>query len=336
MGAIGGTALGAGIGGVFGILDSITNNAYSKKREQQARAENYRYNEMAANNADERMRAMTADFWEKYNSPSAQLNNLKAAGLSPSMLFADGLGSGVGGASATQGEGASGIHPNIFGVKTLSPMEGAQLGLIAAQTDKTKAEASNIETDTEIKQFQRQMEEFKTNEHYLDYVITTSTWEDQNSHEPKSMFEIAQECYTYEEFLKKLRQSTTSDESVLMSLKTERGQEIARSIFNAANQFERDIAVLSDEKTSAEFNKSIVEKLNNTNFAELNAKQAIMELRAAAATNELTEQQKDAWNDLLKKLEKKHGTTTKDIIIVMGMLMQQFMNRTNISVGARR
>lgn len=96
---------------------------------------NYRYNEMAAKNADKRQRALYADFM----SPAARIRQLKEAGLSPS-LFADGAGAGsMGMQQGAQGQGAAGVGlpTNLVNMKSL-----AELKLMQAQTRKTNAEAN--------------------------------------------------------------------------------------------------------------------------------------------------------------------------------------------------
>lgn len=102
-----GEIIGAGIG----MLGGIANNAVSSGMTAQARWENYHYNEMAADNADKRTRALYEDFY----SPSALMRQYREAGLSPSMMF--GGTPGQGGQSGAQGSGPAGPQP------TYSPMD---------------------------------------------------------------------------------------------------------------------------------------------------------------------------------------------------------------------
>lgn len=129
------------------ILSAIVNNAWAQKREQNAREENYRYNEQAANNADARTRALYNDLY----SPAAQMQQLKEAGLSPSIYASGGL-AGKSGSTGAQGAGASGIGPNVYGI---SALEMAQIANINADTKKKNAETGNIEEDTTLKQLQQ-------------------------------------------------------------------------------------------------------------------------------------------------------------------------------------
>lgn len=138
MSAYGAAAVGGTVSGTFGVL----NNYLAGLREKAARAENYRYGEMSADNADARTRAL----YEDYQSPQALLKQYKEAGLSPSLMFG-GSGTGAGGMTqGAQGTGAAGIAPQTYGIDVMS---GAQLGLINAQARKLNAEADTEEGKNE-------------------------------------------------------------------------------------------------------------------------------------------------------------------------------------------
>lgn len=131
-------AVAAAIGG--NILTTYMNNMLARQREADARQENFYYNERAANAADKRTRALYQDL----QSPQAMMNQLKDAGLSPSLMYGGEMGGTVG--QGAQGSGASGISPSIYGA---SALEAAQIGLIQAQTAKTHEETVNISTNTD-------------------------------------------------------------------------------------------------------------------------------------------------------------------------------------------
>lgn len=126
----------------FNIMNTMYSNMLAKEREEQARKENYYYNEKAANMADERTRALYGDLY----SPAAQLQQIKDAGLSPSLFYGD--GGGIAGQTGAQGAGASGVMGQSFGVP---PLEYAQLMKLDAETDQIKAQTrkTNEETATE-------------------------------------------------------------------------------------------------------------------------------------------------------------------------------------------
>lgn len=128
----GGAIITAGLGGMY----SAINNLIAGGRENERAQQNYELNEKAAENADKRTRALYNDLM----SPSALLEQYKQAGLSPSLMFG---GGGIGGTTpnGAQGEGASGLAPNVYGA---SPLEMAQTQLVQAQTEKTKEETKTI------------------------------------------------------------------------------------------------------------------------------------------------------------------------------------------------
>lgn len=134
MSAYGEAAFGAGLG----IVSSYISNELAREREAEARADNYKYGELAAQNADARMRAL----YEDYQSPMALLQQYKAAGLSPSLMFGQGAAGGGGMTQGAQGTGAAGISPTTYGAQLL---EGTQIALMQAQARKTNAEADTIE-----------------------------------------------------------------------------------------------------------------------------------------------------------------------------------------------
>lgn len=175
-----GTMIGAGTQLALGAI----NNQWAEQQQGEARAENYRYGEMAAANADKRTRALYNDFY----SPEALMKQYKAAGLSPSMMF--GGTPGQGGTAGAQGSGAAG--PGAI-YTPMSMLEGAQIANINAETEKTKAETKTIEetreptvqnllanlantfADTNNKEAQTQLTKFQTT-----YQEITNKWSDQN------------------------------------------------------------------------------------------------------------------------------------------------------------
>lgn len=138
------------LGGVsqFGsnMFSSWFNNFLAEQRENRAREANYKYNEMAAKEADKRQRAQYKDLY----SPQAQMQQLQEAGLSPS-IYASGGMAGKSGAGAIMGNGASGVNPNMYAAQPVSALEAAQIAQLSAETEKTKTETENISKDTELK-----------------------------------------------------------------------------------------------------------------------------------------------------------------------------------------
>lgn len=133
--------IGAMIGAMGNMFSTFANNEMAKQREAMARSENFRYNEMSADAADARTRKLYADLY----SPKAQMEQIKEAGLSPSIFSGSGLAS-KSGVSGAQGGGAGGVNPNVFAADPI----GAAVA--AAGIAKTKAETENIKADTSNKE----------------------------------------------------------------------------------------------------------------------------------------------------------------------------------------
>lgn len=293
----------------FWIFKSAWDNALASMRENKARRENYMYNEMSAMNADQRTRALYNDLY----SPGAQLGQIKEAGLSPSLFYGD--GGGIAGQSGAQGAGAAGISPNVFGV---DPLAGAQIELLKAQTRNTQANTTKTYAEAENTELQnaydRMRNDYKETEYDIDFMSFTVDGKD------KSIYEIACNSKNYQDFVNTLRSYTQHDtpeeqHKYWLKFASEMGQQRLREIYYNAGRFETDIAILSTTKVNANFQKSLIQALENfqekdasgkvTKFKDLNAKAAIQQLKASIEMNELTEQQKSAWNNLLDKLGKK-------------------------------
>ena len=311
-----GTIIGAGLNAGFGAL----NNYWAEQQASKARAENYMYGEMSADNADTRTRALYKDFY----SPQALLKQYQAAGLSPSMMF--GGTPGQGGMSGAQGSGGAGTPTPYM---PMSLLEGAQIANLTAETNKTKAETKNIEKDTDLKELERQMSELTTNQFKDEWKIINTKWEDDEGNQT-SLFEMADKYYNFESFLNDVRKDNKGNINFDASSEAEISK--LRQIYESASRFNRDITILSQETVSAAFQMSITTALQKKGFADQNAETAVKQLKAAAETSELTIQQKEAWNNLLNKLDKK-GSTTKDIIIVLGMILGNFASHTGIKVN---
>lgn len=122
------------IQGAMNIGSAAISNGMAAERENAAAQRNYKYGELAAQNADRRTRALYQDL----QSPEAMMRQIKEAGLSPSLMFG---GGGVGGMSVPQGAqggGSSGISPTSYGV---DPVQLAQIENIKADTKLKEAEA---------------------------------------------------------------------------------------------------------------------------------------------------------------------------------------------------
>lgn len=312
-----GQVVSSGIQAGANVGMTVMNNIAAAKREMEARRANYYYNEAAANNADARTRRLYTDLY----GPQAQLEQIKAAGLSPSLFYGD--GGGISGQTGAQGAGAAGISPTSFGIPEINfagmAKSMAEIGLIKAQTKKTEAETK--QTDLE-----NALQEMSNTEFETEYNITNAHFAKSDGTQ-QSIYEIALESNSYKQFINNVRESAESAENLTLrdSTTTEKGQNVLRQIYEAKYEMQKDIAILSDSKTSAEFHKSITEALKKTDFARLNSENAIVELKKNVETNNLDGRQRQAFNNLLNKLEKS-GSTTSDIVITLLLLVNNYIS----------
>ena len=295
--------------GVEAMLSGI-NNLLGLGIGNYNREENYYYSERQAENADKRTRALYADLY----SPQALMQQYKKAGLSPSLMF--GGTPGQGGMSGAQGASAAVQTPYM----PMSLLEAAQIKQLEAETEKTKAEASNINQDTKLKELQEDWQRMQNQEHSVEFDLTTTYLENKETGQHTSLYELANQCHDYDEFLRRSREMATGEAE--KQIGTELGQKVMREIFMNANRFDRDISVLSAEGVSADFQKKLISLLDQKGYAEQSAETAFKQAEAAAEVADLTKEQKGAWNNILERLRKTNGTAA-DIIIVASMILNQ-------------
>lgn len=286
----------------------------------------YSMNEQLAQNADKRTRALYNDFY----SPQALLKQYKETGLSPSMMF--GGTPGQGGMSGAQGSVNAGVQSPIFNPQSIleGAMSAAQIANINAQTQKTKAETRNVESDTNLKELEKQFQQMNLGQYESEWNIINTAWEDENGNQT-SLFEMADKHYRFESFLEEVRKDEATGRTNFKA-STEAEIKQLRTIFESASRFHRDISVLSEENVNANFQIGILNKLNEKGFQDLNAEAAVAQLQQSIATNELTTQQKNAWNNLINRLGKQ-GSTMKDVVIVLGMILGNFASHTGIKLN---
>lgn len=133
----------------MGILTTLLSSALNWGASATSQKQSYKYNEMAAENADKRTRQLFHDLY----SPQAQIRQLQEAGLSSGLMYAKGGigGSGQAGAQAAPAQSQVG---NLFDLQNAKLVD-AQIKNIEADTNKKNAETKGIgattrKTDTEI------------------------------------------------------------------------------------------------------------------------------------------------------------------------------------------
>ena len=136
------------IGTAGSILQNKIQNEQSKQNIEHAAAVNYGYGEMSADNAQARTKALYSELY----SPEAKVKQLKEAGLSVGLMYGQGGAGGTSSTAGAQGQGAGGQQ----GKQPIGILQGAELGLMAAQAKKLAAEADNLNQDTKVKETQQQ------------------------------------------------------------------------------------------------------------------------------------------------------------------------------------
>lgn len=182
---MGNDLLGSAINGVGNFLTSMYNNKQAEKREAAARAENYKFGEMAADAADARSRALYNDLY----SISAQMQQAKDAGLSPSVYASGGLNSISG--HGAQGTGASGVNPTVYGV---NPIDISQIRLNNAQARKLNADAT-VQEETGIEKANAEIKKL-----YADTLSSeaSTTFINSQTEWQNLMNEFKEESWTYD------------------------------------------------------------------------------------------------------------------------------------------
>lgn len=138
----------AAISGASSLINTVANQAFAESN----RSRNFYWNEKAAKESYERQR----EFYQEFQSPKGQLENIKKAGLSPSLMYGQ-LG-GAGGASQVATGGIQGPYPqgNI-----IDPL--------------TMAQVANVNADTQLKESQAEKTDNENIAQKIENYISTST-----------------------------------------------------------------------------------------------------------------------------------------------------------------
>lgn len=305
MPELGGVLYGAGMG--------IVNNSLGILNGHISRKENYKYGEMAANNADARTRALYNDL---YSIP-AQMQQIKDAGLSPSLFY--GQAGGISGQSGSQGTGASGVQNPTYGI---DPLTMAQIKNINADTQNKEADTNKKNVEIDITNIQKSIEEMNKNLQTIDFALATNKVIMSDNSET-SAYEIALQKNNYREFVNEMKNAAENNNFIKDALNTQRGQDTLKKIYYNAKEFQTELAQLNEQKLNANFGANVMQIINNAENQNLKADTVIQELKTTKAIGELTEQQKDAW---LKLIDGMKNEDAKTLFIVLGMFINNAMS----------
>lgn len=165
-----GAAIGAGaslLGGLFGNKSQSSNINKQIQAQQEENAKNREYNLMLAQMQNQ----WNQEQWERendYNSPEAQMERLKKAGLNPDLMMSQGAHNiAASSPMMTSGAPSQPTDMSALGQKpTLGQaiqtalrdsMIGAQIDNIKAQTEKTRSETEGKNMENDV---QRELKEF--------------------------------------------------------------------------------------------------------------------------------------------------------------------------------
>lgn len=298
---------------------------------EMARKENFLYGEAAANAADLRQRQQFHDLY----SPQQQMKQIKEAGLSPSIMYggtpqAGGVATGQQGGGANGPAGAS-TNPNSTAA---AYMAGAQFKLIDADAALKMAQALKIEKEIGTEQerqaalqlqneYQRMINTTYGNAHNL---FDNVNWVNEKG-EQTSLYNMATQSASFEEFEEKVWKGAEAGGVDKQWVKSETAVQAMRDYYEANKKFGANLTTLQNIRINNDFNSSLISALNTDEFIELTTNDAIQRLRNNVETNKLNSTQKKSWNDLLEKM--KDGTT-KDILIVCGMILNNALQNYNM------
>lgn len=153
-----GNIAGATIGGGLSAIDGAINRKWQAEQNAINAYRTYDLNEKAANNADQRTRALYSDF----QSPEALRKQFEDAGLSVGLMYGGGnpgghLSAGAQGAASSQS--VSPVYSNIAGNTLQGSMMGAQIANIMADTKVKEKDAEKksgeITLNKALEEFQK-------------------------------------------------------------------------------------------------------------------------------------------------------------------------------------
>lgn len=273
---------------------AVVNNLFAIGREKYAREENYKYGEQAANAADERTRALYRDLY----SPQAQMQQLKEAGLSPSIYASGGL-AGQSGHSGAQGTGASGISPDVYGI---DPLADSQIKLNNAQAANVNENTVEKELENEIKKLTN--ETFKNEWDLMNLTFGGNYNPETGKNDFESWEDIADSCESYEQFKNKMQNEDKFkyNDKLKMFINSQRGEQFLQTIWKQNKEFDKDITNIINEQAKSELELGITKLLNNNDFISKSAQAKKEEIENIVNNLKLDNKERESLNNLVEKV----------------------------------
>lgn len=136
------------IGTGLGMASNVATSYIDRETAKQNAEMQYKYGEMAADNAQARALAMY-DYQFNKNTPKEQRRMLEEAGLSASLMYGGGGVSGAGSMASAEGAQGTGANVQQTNAKGLDPLVLLQGQALSTQIEKTKQEIKNMEIQGE-------------------------------------------------------------------------------------------------------------------------------------------------------------------------------------------
>lgn len=259
-----GWSLGGSIGGaLIGAAGQAVTNYQNQKYQKELMGIQHNYNEQSAENAYQRQRELNAENWKLYNSYEAQRESMENAGLSPALMYGMGGAGGSGaGNTAPQGQG-TGLPQAALGNVGAAAIQGAQLGLMNAEIEKTKAEADRIKdiTPAEIADTWASVKQRDANAKYqLQQERLSGLLAD--NQEIKNEFEGQHQLYQLnKEFIENLRNTVAFQrEGRLNNFEAETYEEKVAQYKEQTKRITAEVALINSQKELNEKNKELIQK----------------------------------------------------------------------------
>lgn len=262
------------LGLIGGIATAMINNQLARKREEEARQQNYSIGEQTAQNAYNRQ----ISYYTKFLSPEAQMEQYKNAGLAPQLVYSNGVGSQSGIGGGTQGTGSGNIQPNIYSLTDAVNIaqQIAQIDLIKAQTEKTKEETNNVWS-------QSKLNESITAINYIEKDLITLNWDYAIQAKEAEFFKMIAESRSA---IAQMNIDEATQNDLIETIKNNRHESFQRwqNLIKEGKKIDADIEKIYYEAEATYYNEVAIRRYIKNILIE----KGLKEEEAAAAASSIT------------------------------------------------